>query len=146
MESESLPSSQPEIMYRENAILHSRDILDLYRSAPLPEKALFSEERIASMFTNSNLVISAWDGELLVAVARCLTDHEWNCYVSDLAIRKEYQKGGIGRELLRKVKECVGDCVSVILLSRPETMAYYAKIGFTKIENGFTLKRTREQK
>jgi len=33
--------------------------------------------------------------------------------------------------------------VALILLSAPEAMEYYPKVGFEKVENGFIIKRIR---
>jgi ribosomal protein S18 acetylase RimI-like enzyme len=93
------------------------------------------------MFTNSNLVFSAWDGEKLVGVCRCLTDFNYACYLSDLAVDKRYQSSGIGKELVRKVRDIIGERVALILLSAPTAMDYYPKIGFEPINNGFIIKR-----
>ena len=93
------------------------------------------------MFANSNLTISAWDGEKLVGVSRALTDFSFCCYLSDLAVRKEYQKLGIGKELIRITKENIGESVMLLLLSAPAAMDYYPKVGFEKIDNAFEIKR-----
>jgi N-acetylglutamate synthase-like GNAT family acetyltransferase len=99
--------------------------------------------RIARMFTNANLVLSAWDDGKLIGVCRALTDFSYCCYLSDLAVDQAYQQHGIGRELIDRVQQAVGDEVAIILLSSPEAMEYYPKVGFEKVENGFILKRAR---
>jgi len=43
------------------------------------------------MIKNSNLVVSAWDGDNLVGIARSMTDFHYACYLSDLAVDKKYQ-------------------------------------------------------
>ena len=52
------------------------------------------------MFENSNLIVTAWDNELLVGVSRSITDWVWACYLSDLAVRGNYKNMGIGRKLM----------------------------------------------
>jgi GNAT superfamily N-acetyltransferase len=51
---------------------------------------------------HGNLLCTAWDGEELIGVARSVTDFEYCCYLSDLAVDLKYQKRGIGRELIRQ--------------------------------------------
>ncbi|MES2831828.1 MAG: GNAT family N-acetyltransferase [Pseudomonadota bacterium] len=99
--------------------------------------------RIARMFDNANLVISAWDESTLIGVCRALTDYSYCCYLSDLAVDRAYQKQGIGGALIRQVQEAIGEEVSLILLSAPDAMAYYPTRGFSVIENGFVIKRSR---
>lgn len=95
------------------------------------------------MFSNATIVLSSWHDGTLVAVCRALTDYSYCCYLSDLAVHPDYQKHGIGRELIARVKALIGDEVALILLSAPEAMECYPKLGFKKIENGFILKRLR---
>ena len=82
------------------------------------------------MLQHANLLCTAWDGERLVGLARSVTDFEYCCYLSDLAVDEKYQKQGIGKELIRQTKSKLGDKTKVILLSAPKAEAYYSKIGF----------------
>ena len=52
-------------------------------------------------------------------------------------------KSGIGKKLVQLTKEKAGEQSMVLLLSVPEAMDYYPKIGFIKQENSFLLSRTR---
>lgn len=100
--------------------------------------------RLQCMIDNANLTVTAWDGERLVGVARALTDYVWCCYVSDLTVDKAYQHQGIGRELLRQVQSQIeSEEATLLLLSAPEAMDYYPKIGLQPIQNGWMIKRTR---
>lgn len=99
--------------------------------------------RIARMFAASNLILSAWDANRLIGVARGLTDHVYCCYLSDLAVDRAYQKQGVGRALLDRVRAVLGEEVSLILLSAPEALQYYPKLGFAKIDNGYIIRRSR---
>ena len=40
---------------------------------------------------------------------RALTDFSYCCYLSDLAVRAEYQHQGIGKRLIGEVKQAVGE-------------------------------------
>lgn len=77
----------------------------------------------------------------MIGIARALTDWSFCCYLSDLAVDKDVQKTGIGRELIARVREETGEGVALILLAAPSAMANYPKVGFEKIENGFVIKR-----
>jgi ribosomal protein S18 acetylase RimI-like enzyme len=94
------------------------------------------------MVQHANLWVTARDGGKLVGVARSLTDFTYCCYLSDLAVDKEYQRQGVGRALLAKTREAVGDSM-VLLLSAPKAMAYYPHIGMPKAENAFIFPRRR---
>ena len=82
------------------------------------------------MLQHANLLCTAWDGEKLVGIARSVTDFEYCCYLSDLAVDEKYQKMGIGKQLIRQTKFKLGGKANIILLSAPKAETYYPKIGF----------------
>lgn len=130
------------IEYRQNYPLDARDVAVVFDSSGIrrPTRDLV---RIERMFANANMIFSAWHEGKLVGVCRALTDFSYCCYLSDLAVDKAFQKHGIGRELISRVQDAIGDEVALILLSAPEAMEYYPKVGFEKVENGFIIKRAR---
>lgn len=95
------------------------------------------------MLANVNLTLSAWHERNLVGVCRALTDFSYCCYLSDLAVDKAFQRCGIGPELVSRVRSAIGEEVALILWSAAEAIEYYPGLGFEKIANGFTIKRSR---
>jgi GNAT superfamily N-acetyltransferase len=93
--------------------------------------------RLEAMLQHASLIVTAWDGEVLVGVSRCLCDFAFANYCSDLAVRASYQKMGIGRELLRRSVEA-GGC-KLILLSAPKAVTYYPHIGLAQHSSAWTL-------
>ena len=128
--------------YRINFPVPVPDIIALYNDAGLP-RPTDDAERIGRMYANSNLIISAWEGDLLVGIARSLTDFSFCCYLSDLAVRKDYQRSGVGRELVARTRAAIGPESMLLLLSVPGAMGYYPKIGMETVQNGFIYKRER---
>lgn len=82
------------------------------------------------MIKNSNLIISAWEKEKLVGIARSLTDFHYACYLSDLAVDIEYQRKGIGKKLQEITRSCLGPKCNVILLAAPKANDYYPRLGY----------------
>ena len=113
-------------------------VIQLYNNAGLP-RPTYDRKRMQQMFENSNLIVTAWDNDLLVGVSRSITDWVWACYLSDLAVREEYKKMGIGKNLIYITKEKVGDQSMVLLLSVPMAMEYYPRVGFKKQESSFII-------
>ncbi|MCR2802784.1 GNAT family N-acetyltransferase [Paenibacillus sp. SCIV0701] len=99
--------------------------------------------RIQKMIDSATLIVSAWDGEKLVGLARALTDYSYCCYLSDLAVDGSYQKHGIGNELVSRIQNQIGEQCSLVLLSAPGALDYYPKLGFEKADNAFVIKRKR---
>ncbi len=131
-----------EIVYQTGIIPPTDSIIELYKNAGLP-RPTGDAERIRKMFVHSNLVITAWQQEQLVGVCRCITDWAWVCYLSDLAVDPNCKKSGIGKNLVALTRKTLGEEVMILLLSVPDAMDYYPKIGFEKENRGFTIKRTR---
>lgn len=119
------------IEYRVGNNLDLDQVIELYRASTLGERRPVDDrERMEKMLRNANLVITAWDGKLLVGVSRSLTDFAYATYLSDLAVRESYQRQGIGKELVRRTKEASGRA-TVILLAAPKAVDYYPHIGMT---------------
>jgi predicted N-acetyltransferase YhbS len=118
------------ISYRSGNDLDLDAVIELYRASTLGERRPVDErERMALMLRNANLVVTGWDGELLVGIARSVSDFSFATYLSDLAVRASHQRRGIGRELIRRTQE-LGGQASVILLSAPKAVDYYPRVGF----------------
>jgi predicted N-acetyltransferase YhbS len=98
--------------------------------------------RIAQMLNRSDVLVTAWDDDKLVGVARSLTDFCFCCYLSDLAVDREYQHSGIGKQLIVLTQEKIGPKTTLLLLAAPGAMAYYPKVGFEAVPNGWTIKRS----
>jgi GNAT superfamily N-acetyltransferase len=131
-----------EITYKSDITPTASQVITLYNSAGLP-RPTNDPERIQKMFDHSNLIVSAWDGDKLVGVARTITDWAWSSYLADLAVSPEYQQFGIGRQLLAITKQRVGEQSMILLLSVPGAMEYYPKVGFSKEDRSFIMHRTK---
>lgn len=131
-----------EIIYRTDITPETDKIIDLYNSSGI-NRPTTDKERISEMYANSNLIATAWDKDKLVGISRSLTDFCYCCYLSDLAVRKDYQIAGIGKKLIELTKNNIGEQTALILLAAQTAMDYYPKVGFQKIDNGFIIKRTK---
>lgn len=129
-----------EIQFRINEKLSAQAVIDVFKSSGIA-RPVDDVKRIQTMLDNSNLVVSAWNGAELIGVARSITDYSYCCYLSDLAVRKEHQKFGIGKTLIELTQETIGDQTMLLLLSNISAMEYYPKVGFEKVENGYIIKR-----
>jgi GNAT superfamily N-acetyltransferase len=75
------------------------------------------------------LLVTAWDGDKLVGVARSMTDFHYACYLSDLAVDQDYQRQGIGKQLQILTQQQLGRYCKLILIAAPAANAYYGRIG-----------------
>jgi N-acetylglutamate synthase-like GNAT family acetyltransferase len=131
-----------EINYRIDITPETDQIIDVYNSSGI-NRPTVDRQRIKKMYDNSNLIVTAWDKDKLVGISRSLTDYCYCCYLSDLAVRKDYQTSGIGKKLIELTKNEIGEQTALLLLSAPTAMDFYPKVGFQKIDNAFLIKRTK---
>ncbi|MSV29214.1 MAG: N-acetyltransferase [Bryobacterales bacterium] len=127
------------ITYRLGNDLDLDQVVELYRSCSLGARRPVDErERMGRMLRNANLVVTAWDGDLLVGIARSLTDFAYATYLSDLAVRETHQRLGIGKELMR-ITQREGGQARIVLLSAPAAATYYPQAGLTQHPSAWTL-------
>ena len=128
------------IEYHFNAPITGEEVADVFQRSGI-NRPTDDMERIQKMIDHGNLIITAWDGAKLVGIARSLTDFCYCCYLSDLAVDKDYQRCGVGKELIRQTQLRLSDQVSLLLLSAPTAMTYYPTVGFDKAENAWIIRR-----
>jgi len=133
------------IVYAVEPRLDAEAFIDLLRRSTLDQRRPVDEPaRIARMLTNSNLIVTARSDGRLIGVARALADFGFACYLSDLAVDREWQRRGIGRALMARVHaEAGGDETMLLLLAAPAAADYYPHVGFAKVEAGWMLPRKR---
>ncbi len=115
------------------------EVLDLYRESTLGERRPIKDRaRWEAVLSNSNLVVTARDGGLLVGISRAITDFGYATYLSDLAVRRSHQRLGIGKELIRHTRQACPEA-TIILLSAPKAAGYYPHIGMSQHPSAWTL-------
>ena len=121
------------ITYQSGHIQDLDAVIELYRASTLGERRPVDDrERMAAMLKNANLIITAWDGKLLVGISRALSDFCYITYLSDLAVRVSHQRKGIGKELIRRTQSAAGPKTTLLLLAAPAAENYYPHLGFTR--------------
>ena len=129
------------IHYRLDASITPTQLADIFQRAGL-KRPTEDLARMAQMLEHASLLITAWDDDKLIGVARSLSDFCFCCYLSDLAVDQNYQHKGIGKQLIHLTRESIGAKTTLLLLSVPSAMTYYPKVGFTAVANGWTIQRT----
>ena len=129
------------IVYQFDRAISTAQFVDvLQRSTLAARRPVADLARIGEMLRHANLLCTAWQDELLVGVARSLTDFTFCCYMSDLAVDGSCQKQGIGRELIRQTRSRLHPECKIILLAAPVAEDYYPKIGFQPVRSAWVLR------
>lgn len=110
-------------------------IATLYRRAPLL-RPTGDRKAIERMFERSSLVLTVWQGDRLVGLARVLTDGELFAFLADLAVEPDVQGLGIGKQLIEEVmRRCKG--TELILRDSDISTGFYERLGFDRVENAW---------
>ncbi len=131
-----------EIIYGFVEKIDGAEVADVFRRSGI-KRPVDDVERIQRMVDNADIIVTAKSNGQLVGVARAITDYSYCCYLSDLAVDTEYQRSGIGKELVRLIQEKLGDEVTLLLIAAPTAVEYYPRIGFEKLDKAFSIRRKR---
>ena len=130
------------IDYRMNTPLSLDIAKSLYQRSSLGERRPIEDQEVfAGMLAHANLLISAWQGENLIGIARTLTDFTYVAYLADLAVDQAFQHQGIGRQLIEETKQHLGSGCNIVLLAAPLANDYYPKLGFEPHPRAWVLNR-----
>jgi len=129
------------IDYRYGNDLDVDGVIELYNASGLGERRPVDDPRtFADMVRHGNLTVTAWDADLLVGISRTLTDFSYVGYLSDLAVRRSHRRLGIGVQLIQKTREKMGPRSMLVLLSAPQAVDYYPRVGFTQHPSAWVLR------
>ncbi len=80
-------------------------------------------------------VISAWSGDKLVGLVRAVGDGYIILYIQDILVLPEYQRQGIGSELMRRMLEQYQTVSHKVLLTdqSEKTAAFYESMAFKQV-------------
>ncbi|MDE3246577.1 MAG: GNAT family N-acetyltransferase [Acidobacteriota bacterium] len=130
------------LIHRSDIVPEPKAIAELYDAARL-RRPTADLDRLKRMFQGSNVVLTVWeefedrDGQRLVALLRGWTDYAYDGYVCDLAVHPDFQKRGLGKDLLERAQSLGKPDVQWVLQASPIAEHYYDHIGWQKIENGW---------
>ncbi len=99
------------------------------------------EERGTATALERSITIGAWDGDRLIGVARVLSDGYLTAALADLAVDPDYQKRGLGRELMKRAYDATPRGTLNIVAPRGSG-SFFDHIGCERALAGFTLRRT----
>lgn len=96
------------------------------------------EERIARLLKNASISLTARDENgILAGVLLGLTDFAYWLYITDLGVARDYERQGIGRNLMHMALETAGGekDITVYVTANDKAVPFYEKLGMRKSED-----------
>jgi len=87
-------------------------------------------DKLRTAIMNSDAVYTAWDGEKLVGLINSLSDGVLNVTFPYLLVRPEYQRTGIGKQLVTLMLEEYTGYARKSLIAFDEQVKFYERCGF----------------
>ncbi len=116
------------IRYLQSKELAASNIRDLFLSVKWPLG--YKPDKLQQAFSDSDKVITAWDGEKLVGLINTIADGSLTAFIPYLLVNPDYQKQGIGEKLVRKIISEYEKYERIVLLTEKDTVDFYRKCGF----------------
>jgi ribosomal protein S18 acetylase RimI-like enzyme len=94
-------------------------------------------EALMAALENSDYVLTAWEEDELIGLARAVTDDVSIFYLQDLLVAPSYQRKGVGRKLLEQCLDRFSHVRVKALLTDDEEgqQKLYESMGFTNTKN-----------
>lgn len=120
---------------REYTDFNQEEILSLYTSVGW-ENYTRNPQMLERAYENSFLKIAAFEGKQLIGMVRVVGDGASVILIRDLLVHPEYQRKGIGSQLMRAVLERCEDVYQIELMTdnTEKTILFYQSLGLKKVD------------
>ena len=94
-------------------------------------------ERLYKALMHSSTVLTVWDGEKLVGLARALDDTEMLAQIHYVLVHPDYQGHGSAGKMIEYIKEKYKDFLYIEgMPENKKNVPFYEKHGFSVMKNG----------
>jgi ribosomal protein S18 acetylase RimI-like enzyme len=132
---------KPTVLYAAEPALDAAEFRRVLVESGLGEtRPVDDPARLKAMLGGANLILTArldQPGMPLIGVLRGITDFSWVCYVSELAVSKSAQGLGVGNGLMEEARHRLGPKVAISLISMPDAIGFYDRIGMARMPDAF---------
>lgn len=118
------------------------ELTTLYKIAPLGNK---NPDDLKIAFNNSMYKCFVYDGTILIGVGRAIADGVDVSYLCDVAVHPEYQRCGIGKQIVRKLLEFSTGYNKILLFASMGKEPFYKQLGFDKMTTAMAIFKNRER-
>ncbi|MBP5444915.1 MAG: GNAT family N-acetyltransferase [Acholeplasmatales bacterium] len=125
------------LTYKDTHDFTKEELEDLFLSVEW-SSGKYPEKLVISM-KNFKTVYSAYDNDKLVGLICVMDDGIMNAYIHYLLVNPKYQKYGIGKDLVEKVKVKYKDYLRIAVIGYGRALGFYEKCGFTKSNESYPM-------
>ncbi|MDB2077066.1 GNAT family N-acetyltransferase [Clostridium paraputrificum] len=124
-----------DIKYKENSAFKLKQLVELYENIGWISYSNKPSE-LNEAIKNSLFNIGAFDGEELVGLIRVVGDNISIIYIQDILVKENYQRLGIGTNLLQLVLNRYNNVRQIILMTdnTEKTKLFYKRNGMVPFE------------
>lgn len=127
-----------KIIYTEEKKFTQDDVQSLFLSVGWISAQYPS--RLYKALMNSSTVITAWDGDRLVGLARLIDDTELVAFMHYVLVNPEYHGHGIASQMIQLAKEKYKDYLYIeIMPAERKNAAFYERHGFRVMPDGVAM-------
>lgn len=126
-----MTQNKPIMTYKLNTTISYEELNNLYESVEWTGYTDFPD-KMRKLLEGSSFYISAWHNDQLVGLIRAVGDNASILYIQDILIRPDYQRLGIGRELMESMLKEHTHIRQIVLLTddTEKTAAFYRSLNF----------------
>ena len=124
-----------DIKYKENSTFQLNQLVELYKNVGWIGYSNKPSE-LNEAIKNSLFNIGAFDGEELVGLIRVVGDNISIIYIQDILVKENYQRLGIGSNLLQLVLNRYNNIKQIVLMTdnTEKTKLFYKRNGMGSFE------------
>ncbi len=121
------------ITFSERKDFHLEQLVRLFEHASWAKGRTTEETK--KMLGNTDLALSAWDGDQLIGFGRVLTDFVFRASIWDVIVDPNYQGQDIGAQLVQRLLDHPSlKRVELFWLCTRDKQSFYEKFGFSAQE------------
>ncbi len=116
------------ITFKNTKFFDSEQLENLFRSVGWKYEKKSSQLKEALL--GSEVVISAWDNDVLTGITNALTDCGSVVYVHYFLVHNDYQGKGIGKEMMQQLMAEFQSFRHIVLIANNDKTGFFEKCGF----------------
>ncbi len=122
-----------KIIYKDTHDFSKKELQELFLSVEW-SSGHYPDKLVVAM-KNFKTVYTAWDNDKLIGLICAMNDGIMTAYIHYLLVNPSYQNLGIGKQLVKKMKDKYKDYLRVVIVAYDDEIGFYQSCGFKKADD-----------